>query len=290
MRKGIILAGGHGTRLYPITKAISKQLLPIYNKPMIYYPLSTLMMAGIKDFLVIATEKDLHHYMDLLGTGVSIGINIQYAIQDNPQGIAQSLIIAKDFIKEDNIALILGDNLFHGHMSDQLIEANNKETGATLFAATVTNPQDYGVITFYPDGAPMHIIEKPKKPGSHFAVTGLYFYDNKAIDIAENLFPSARGELEITDVNQCYLDGKYLECKILPRGTAWLDTGTHESFMQASQYVETVEKRTGLKIGCLEEIAYRKGYIDKGELLELARDLQNSDYGRYLFFLTQNEE
>lgn len=281
--KGIILAGGSGTRLYPITKGISKQLLPVYDKPMIYYPLSVLMLAGIKDVLIISTPHDLPHFEQLLGNGDELGITLKYKEQPSPDGLAQAFIIGEDFIAGDNVSLVLGDNIFYGqHFSDKLDSAVARGEGATVFGYHVVDPERFGVVEFDENGKAISIEEKPQKPKSNYAVTGLYFYDNDVIDIAKNITPSARGELEITDVNRAYLERGDLNVNLLGRGFAWLDTGTHDSLMDAGHFVQTIEKRQGFKIACLEEIAYSKGWIDQSALLERAKFYGKTDYGRYL--------
>ncbi|MBP7506179.1 MAG: glucose-1-phosphate thymidylyltransferase RfbA [Prolixibacteraceae bacterium] len=286
--KGIILAGGAGTRLYPITQSISKQIIPIYDKPMIYYPLSVLMLAGIKDILIISTPKDIHLYQDLFFDGSQLGINIQYAIQPSPDGLAQAFIIGEEFIGDDEVCLVLGDNIFYGYgFSGQLMKASENKDGAVVFGYYVNDPERYGVVEFSEDGRVLSIEEKPDEPKSNFAVTGLYFYSNDVIEKAKNLKPSARGELEITDLNRLYLDEKRLKVELMGRGMAWLDTGTHESLMQASNFIATIEQRQGLKVACLEEIAFNKGWIDKNQVEKLAYPLRNNQYGKYLLNLVK---
>ena len=280
--KGIILAGGSGTRLHPLTKVVSKQLMPIYDKPMIYYPLTTLMSAGINEILIISTSKDTPRFKELLGDGSDYGCDFQYAVQEEPNGLAEAFIIGEDFIGKDKVALILGDNIFYGSGLEQTLKATNDPDGGVIFAYHVQDPKRYGVVEFDQDNKAISIEEKPENPKSKYAVPGIYFYDNSVIEIAKNIKPSNRGELEITDVNKAYLKQEKLSVQILDKGTAWLDTGTFNSLMQASQFVQVIEERQGLKIGCIEETAYKMGYINKQQLLALAAPLLKSGYGLYL--------
>lgn len=289
--KGIVLVGGSGSRLYPITRVVSKQLLPVYDKPMVYYPLSVLMLAGIREILFISTPEDSHLFKKLLGDGSQLGLSFSYAVQPRPEGLAQAFIIGKSFIGKDPICLILGDNIFYGHnLTDTLKRAVQLKKGGIIFGYLVRDPERYGVVEFDSDGNVTGIVEKPKKPKSNYAVPGLYFYDNDVVNIAANLKPSARGELEITDVNIEYLRRKQLKVELLGRGFAWLDTGTEEALQQAASYVQAIQERQGLKISCIEEIAYRLGYINKEELAKLASDMLTNDYGRYLMELIAEDE
>lgn len=283
--KGIILAGGSGTRLHPLTIAISKQLMPVYDKPMIYYPLSTLMLAGIRDILIISTPKDLPLFKKLLGDGKKLGCHFQYAEQDHPRGLAEAFIIGKDFIADDKVALILGDNIFYGSGLKELLQSNNNPDGGIIYAYHVQDPERYGVVEFNKEGKVLSIEEKPKDPKSNYAVPGIYFYDNSVVEIAQTIQPSARGELEITDINNAFLERGKLHVSKLDKGTAWLDTGTFASLMQAAQFVEVIEERQGLKVGSIEEAAYEMGYISKEELIALAKPLLKSGYGKYLLQL-----
>ena len=290
-RKGIILAGGSGTRLYPITMGTSKQLLPIYDKPMIYYPLSVLMLAGIKEILIISTLEDLPNFEKILGTGDEIGLKLSYKVQPSPDGLAQAFILGEEFIGDDNVCLVLGDNIFYGQsFGKQLKRASDQEKGATVFGYYVNDPERFGVVDFDANGKALSIEEKPEKPKSNYAVTGLYFYDNNVVEIAKKIKPSHRGELEITDINNVYLEQEQLNVELLGRGFAWLDTGTHDSLLEASQFVQTVEHRQGLKIACLEEIAFNNGWIDDQQLLDRANFFKKTGYGQYLLKLHQESQ
>ncbi|MGR3741269.1 glucose-1-phosphate thymidylyltransferase RfbA [Companilactobacillus sp. DQM5] len=288
--KGIILAGGSGTRLYPITKAVSKQLIPVYDKPMIYYPMSVLMLAGIKDILIISTPSDTPRFEELFGNGHDLGLDISYAVQDKPNGLAEAFIIGEDFIGDDSVCLVLGDNIFYGSgLSEMLQRASNKESGATVFGYHVNDPERFGVVDFDENMHAKSIVEKPENPASNYAVTGLYFYDNQVVDIAKNIKPSDRGELEITDINKAYLKNNQLDVEIMRRGFAWLDTGTHESLQEAGSFISAIQKNQNLKVACLEEISYRMGYISKEDVIKLAQPLKKNDYGQYLLRLVEKD-
>lgn len=289
--KGIILAGGSGTRLYPITQTISKQIIPVYDKPMIYYPLSVLMLSGLQEILIISTPQDIHLYENLLGDGSQLGLKLSYAIQESPDGLAQAFIIGEEFIGNDSVCLILGDNIFYGYSFSKILEKTTDElkNGAVVFGYYVKDPHRYGVAEFDKNGKVISLEEKPEKPKSNYAVTGLYYYSNDVVEKAKNLKPSSRGELEITDLNKLYLDENKLSVELLGRGMAWLDTGTHESLLDASNYIATIEKRQGLKVACLEEIAFRKNYISKEQLLKLAEPLSKNQYGQYLISIAEEK-
>ncbi|MDN5372776.1 MAG: glucose-phosphate thymidylyltransferase [Carnobacterium sp.] len=289
--KGIILAGGSGTRLYPLTKAVSKQLMPIYDKPMIYYPMSILLLAGIKDILIISTPTDTPRFEQLFGDGHELGINLEYKVQENPDGLAQAFIIGEEFIGTESVCLILGDNIYYGGgLSKMLQRTAAKKSGATVFGYHVNDPERFGVVEFDDQMQAVSIEEKPAEPKSNYAVTGLYFYDNKVVDIAKSIQPSPRGELEITDINKAYLEAGELEVEVMGRGFAWLDTGTHESLLEAGTFIETIEKRQNLKVACLEEIAYRMGYITREQLIELAQPLKKNEYGQYMLRLAEAKQ
>ena len=289
--KGIVLAGGSGTRLYPITKAVSKQLIPIYDKPMVYYPLSVLMLAGIREILIISTPRDLPLYEELLGNGSDLGISFSYAVQNEPRGLAEAFIVGEEFIGDDSVALVLGDNIFHGHRFSEILErAASLDEGAIIFGYYVRDPKAFGVVEFDDDGNVISVVEKPDDPKSNYVVPGLYFYDNRVIEIAKNVEPSDRGEIEITSVNEAYLNKKQLKVELLGRGMAWLDTGTHQGLLEASNFVEVVQKRQGFYIACLEEIAFRNGWINADAVLKLAKSHEKTDYGTYLSGLVKDDQ
>lgn len=289
--KGIVLAGGSGTRLYPITKAVSKQLLPIYDKPMIYYPLSVLMLAGIRDILIISTPHDLPRYKELLGDGDDLGVSFSYAVQDQPKGLADAFIVGEEFIGKDNVALVLGDNIFHGHRFSEILKRSSAlKKGAVIFGYYVRDPRPFGVVEFDDDDNVLSITEKPENPKSNYVVPGLYFYDNEVIEIAKKVKPSARGEIEITSINDAYLNKKQLKVELLGRGMAWLDTGTHNGLLEASNYVEAIQKRQGFYIACLEEIAYNNGWIDEDRVVKSAETLEKTDYGKYLTEIVKKKD